>query len=164
MSGRLKLRAVDGDDLAVLGDVLRDARVPIKEMAFDPEARRFMAAFARYRREDGDPLRECTSVLVVDAVRSAHWCGLGPDDIEREHRLLVVADSASEAADPADPDTCEQLPACPDDGGLAVTLYFDDGAAIRLSVERLDCRLVDVDAARPAADLPADRLAAPRGG
>ena len=150
MSERLRLRAVDAEDLAVLGLVLKDARAPLREMLFDPDEARFLAAFVRYRREAPGAPGECTSVLVVEHVWAAYWCGLEPSDPDREHRLLVLVDSTSEADEPLDPDDCERAAPCPDDGGPAITLYFDDGAAIRLAVDHLDCRLVDMDAPRPA--------------
>lgn len=159
MTDRLRLRAVDAEDLAVMGRVLRDARVPIREMAFDPDDGRFMAAFARDRREASDEATECTTVLVVEHVRAAHWCGLAPDELAVEHRLLTVVDSPSEADDPCDPDECEQAVPCPEVGDLAITLYFHDGAAIRLAVDRLECRLMDVGEPRPAADAAEKSLA-----
>ena len=45
MTERLRLRAVDADDLSVIAACLQDALVPLSEMAYLPDQRRFMAAF-----------------------------------------------------------------------------------------------------------------------
>ncbi len=82
MSDRLRLRAADCEDLAVIAACLQDARVPLKEMAFAPAERRFMAAFTRYRRElQADPsscegLTECPSALVFDEIEEVKYRGI----------------------------------------------------------------------------------------
>ena len=158
MSERLRLKAVDADDLQVVAGVLLDARVPLREMAYDPEAGRFMAAFARYRRERQKAeaaLTECTSVLVVEHVRAALWRGLEPTALDAEHRFLTLVDSACEEPDPDECETPLPEPTC-DEGCVALTLYFADGAAIRLPVERVECVLEDFGEPRPAAAAPSD--------
>ena len=47
----LRLRAMDEDDLQVIAACLQDALVPLREMAFMGEERRFMAAFNRFQWE-----------------------------------------------------------------------------------------------------------------
>ena len=162
MSARLRLKAVDTDDLQVIAGVLLDARVPLREMAYDPETGRFMAAFARYRHErrkaEGG-LTECTSVLVVDHVRAALWRGLEPTSLDEEHRFLTLADSACEEPDPDDCETPLPEPEC-EEGCTAITLYFADGAAIRLTVARIDCVLEDFGEPRPATAPPSDVVVA----
>ncbi|MFW5834179.1 MAG: DUF2948 family protein [Pseudomonadota bacterium] len=153
MTAPLRLLAVDAEDLAVIADLLVDARVPLSEMAYDPETHRFMAAFARYRHErrakDGD-LTEITSILVFEHVRAALWRGLEPASPDVEHRLLTVVDAESdELTDPDEFETPLPEPECAE-GCTAVTLYFQSGEAIRLTVERLECHLQDVGEPRPA--------------
>ena len=65
MGDKLRLKAADCEDLAIIAAFLQDARIPLREMVFAPGERRFMAAFTRYRREkQADPsscdgLTEC---------------------------------------------------------------------------------------------------------
>ncbi|TVQ40733.1 MAG: DUF2948 family protein [Geminicoccaceae bacterium] len=158
MTGRLRLRALDEEDLAVIASVLADARIPLAEMAFDPETQRFMAAFARYCREQpaAGGLTECTSILVFEHVRAAFWRGLEPASLDAEHRLLTIVDAASDAAEGPDPDECETPlpePECAE-GCTAVTLYFQGGEAIRLTVQRLECHLEDFGEPRAAVEPP----------
>jgi hypothetical protein len=154
MTDRLRLLAVDAEDLAVIADLLVDARAPLAEMAYDPETHRFMAAFARYRHErrGKDPeLTESTSILVFEHVRAALWRGLEPTSLEAEHRLLTLVDAESdELTDPDEFETPLPEPECAE-GCTAVTLYFQGGEAIRLTIERLECHLQDVGEPRPAA-------------
>jgi hypothetical protein len=97
MGDKLRLKAADCEDLAVLAACLQDARVPLKEMAFLPGERRFMAAFTRYRREVlADPagcegITECASALVFDEVDEVKYRGIDPADLDREFSLLTVA-------------------------------------------------------------------------
>ncbi|MEO1089053.1 MAG: DUF2948 family protein [Pseudomonadota bacterium] len=137
MTDELRLRAVDAEDLAVIAAMLQDARLPIAEMAFDVEARRFMAAFLRYCRErcaDGGDPPECTTVLVFDHVTAAHWRGLDPDAPTATHQLLTILPDDENAGDE-----------------LTVTLVFHGGEAIRLTMERIDCHLHDLGVVQPPA-------------
>ena len=75
MSEGLRLKAEDGDDLSVIAACLQDALIPLSEMVYLAEERRFLAAFTRFRREClADPaqcegLTQCQSVLVVQRGR-----------------------------------------------------------------------------------------------
>ena len=51
MTGKLRLKATDPEDLAVIAACVQDARASVREMLFAPDERRFAAAFVRYRRE-----------------------------------------------------------------------------------------------------------------
>ena len=51
MTERLRLRAVDAVDLSVIAACLQDALIPLAEMAYLADERRFMAAFTRFQRE-----------------------------------------------------------------------------------------------------------------
>ena len=46
---KLRLRATDVEDLAVIAACLQDARVSVREMLFAPDEHRFAAAFLRPR-------------------------------------------------------------------------------------------------------------------
>lgn len=131
MADKLRLRADDYEDLGVIAACLQDARVPLKEMAFMPGERRFMAAFTRYRREamddptSCDGITECASALVVDGVAEVKYRGIDPADLGRELSLLTVATS-------------------PGGQGLThVDLVFEADAGIQLRVDRIAARLDD---------------------
>ena len=51
----LKLRAEDGEDIAVLSAVLQDALVAVGEMAWLPDEHRFVLVANRFRWEPDDP-------------------------------------------------------------------------------------------------------------
>lgn len=48
MSDRLKLRCEDADDLVVLSSVLQDAAMPLAELAWLPQERRFVIVASRF--------------------------------------------------------------------------------------------------------------------
>ena len=48
---KLRLKAGDARIWRVIAACLQDARIPLREMVFSPDERRFAAAFNRYRRE-----------------------------------------------------------------------------------------------------------------
>ena len=51
MSNRLKLRAEDEEDLRTISAILQDALVPVAQMTFLPEERRFVLVANRFRWE-----------------------------------------------------------------------------------------------------------------
>ncbi len=121
----LRLRAMDGEDLCVLAALLQDARIPINEMLFEPDRRRFLAAFRRCRRElepSADAHTPCLSVLRLEQVDAVRWRGLAPDRPTEEHVLLTLLEEAP--------------------GRLL--LVFQGGEALRFEVSRIDARLEDV--------------------
>ena len=97
MGDKLRLKAADCEDLAIIAACLQDARIPLREMVFAPGERRFMAAFTRYRREkQADPsscdgLTECASALVFEGIEEVKHKGLELDDLDRELTLLTIA-------------------------------------------------------------------------
>ena len=72
MTDCLRLKAVDTEDLSVVAACLQDALIPLREMVYLPDERRFLAAFTRFRREcladpaDCDGLTQCQSVLTFN--------------------------------------------------------------------------------------------------
>ena len=81
MAERLRLRAVDPDDLSVIAACLQDALIPLSEMAYLADQRRFVAAFTRFRREClADPascegMTQCQSALVFSRGRGGPALG-----------------------------------------------------------------------------------------
>jgi hypothetical protein len=125
---RLKLRATDADDLAVISAVLQDAVIPGDEMTYLPSEHRFVLVANRFRWEDSDgqpvPGRIYERVhagLVIDTVRAVKTRGFDPTQKDRLLSLLAIE---------------------PNDG--AIDLLFSGGTAIRIEVERILCHLEDV--------------------
>ncbi len=128
MANRLKLRAADAEDLAVVSAVLQDSVIPVEEMAYLPEERRFVLVANRFRWEDSerDPVEgriyeRVHCGLVIDHVTAVRRRGIERDKDEQILSLLAIAEK---------------------DG--AIELTFSAGAAIRVEVERILCHLEDV--------------------
>jgi Protein of unknown function (DUF2948) len=149
MTERLRLKAVDNDDLSVIAACLQDALVPLSEMAYLAEEKRFVAAFTRFRREClADPegcagLTQCQSALAFDQVEAALHYGLDSRFGAVKLELLTVV------AEPAG-----------DDGLTDVTLLFAGDAAIRLRVGAVAATLEDFGEPWPAPVPPAHDLPA----
>ncbi len=147
MMKKLKLRAEDPQDLAIISAILQDARVSLKEMVFDPEAGRFMAAFARYMRElQEDPcscegLREIPSALTFEKVERVLYRDLDLEDRERELVLLTIATEPGR------------------DHLLHIHLVFAGGAEIQLRSDAIRCRLEDFGESCPCRVNPCDHFA-----
>jgi len=142
MGERLKLRAMDADDLAVISAILQDAVIPNDEMAYLPEERRFALVANRFRWEDVEsnsvPGRIYERVhcgLVIDEVRAVKKRGFergAPDRI-----LSLLAIEAREGA---------------------IELVFAAGAAIRIEVDRILCHIEDIAEPYPTRLRPSHRL------
>jgi hypothetical protein len=121
----LKLRAEDAEDLAILSAALQDAAVPISDMRYFPEEKRFMLAASRYRWESDRGEKSgagerIASALIFEKVNRVRRRGLEQQDGERILALLAM-----------------------EAGKGTIDLHFSGDAAIRLEVEKLDCRLDD---------------------
>ena len=140
--GRLRLRAVDGDDLSVIAACLQDALIPLSEMAYLADDRRFMAAFTRFRREcladplSCDGLTQCQSALCFENVEAVKYRGLDARLGRVRLELLTLF---------AEP---------PEEGLTHVTLLFAGDIAIQLHVRGLDCRLDDFGEPTPCPVAP----------
>lgn len=135
----LKLRAEDAEDLAILSAALQDAAVPIADMRYFPEERRFMMAVSRYRWETDRGAaaaggERITTAVIFDHVRRVRRRGIEQKDGERILALLAV-----------------------ETGEGVVDLVFSGGAAIRLEIESLSCRLDDFGQAWPTIFRPAHK-------
>lgn len=144
---RLRLKAADPQDLAVLAACLQDARIPVREMVYMPAERRFAAAFIRYRRELlADPsscvgLTERPSALTVDDVAEVKYRGLDPADLDRELVLLTIATEPGR----------RHL--------IHVDLVFEGDVWIQLRTDAIRCRLEDFGEAVPCRRTPCDHFA-----
>lgn len=143
---RLRLRAADADDLSVIAACLQDALIPLSEMAYLADERRFMAAFTRFRREcladptSCDGLTQCLSVLCFDGVDAVKYRGLDWRLGGVKLELLTIT---------AEPGA---------DGLTHVTLLFAGDIAVRLDVGSIDARLDDFGEPRPATAVPSHEL------
>ncbi len=147
MMKKLKLRAEDPQDLAIISAILQDARVSLGEMAFDPESGRFMAAFARYMRElQEDPcscegLLEIPSALTFEKVERVLYRDIDTGDRAKEMTLLTIATEPGR------------------DHLLHIHLLFAGGAEIQLRSDAIHCRLEDFGESCPCRVNPCDHFA-----
>lgn len=143
----VRLRAGDVEDLAVIAACLQDARVTLREMVFQPEERRFVAVFTRYRRElqadatSCDGLTETASALVLDGIEEVKHRGLDPAEPGRELSLLTIATMPGR----------ERL--------IHVDLVFGGEAQIQLRTNSIAARLDDFGEPRLSVITPCDHFA-----
>ncbi len=148
MSERLRLKAVDADDVSVIAACLQDALIPLSEMVYLAEEHRFLAAFTRFRREClADPARpegltQCQSALAFSEVEAVKHHGLDRRFGGVKLELLTLL------AEPGP------------DGGFCITLLFAGDAAVQLRVRAIAATLEDFGDPWPAPVTPAHVLAA----
>lgn len=131
MTEPLKLRARDPDDLAVLSAMVQDALVPLSDMAYLADERRFVLALNRYR-----------------------WNA--PETPSRTHALLTVQQVdrvQTKALDRRKPDRILNLLSLTGEDG-ALLAAFSGGGSLRLEISDLDCMLEDVGEPWPAQATP----------
>jgi hypothetical protein len=147
MKDCLRLKAVDADDLAVMAACLQDALIPLAEMVYLPDERRFLAAFTRFRREClADPnccdgLTQCQSVLAFNGVESVKHHGLDPrfGGVKLEFLTMVAEPGA--------------------DGRVSVVLIFAGDMALQLRMRGVSATLCDFGEPWPASATPRHELA-----
>jgi len=127
---KLKLSALDADDLGVISAACQDALVAVRDCAYFKDEKRFVLLLNRFRWE-ADPTVEAAhsrthSALVFNEVTAVRHHSIPLDEPDRMLELLAVA--------------------LDDEGedGRAVTLRFAAGRSIRLEIGRLACHLGDV--------------------
>jgi hypothetical protein len=164
MADRLKLRARDAADLETIAACVQDALVPLADMRYLPEDRRFALMLNRFRWEaapaaapaepapvqgdaafadaQGEGLERVHAALVFDRVRSVKRRGLTEAAKGGMLSLLTLGYE-----------------------GRQVIISFAGGAAVRLEVDRLSCHLEDLGEAWPTVWRPrhADDEAAGKG-
>jgi hypothetical protein len=117
----LKLLAVDQDDLAVLSAVTQDALVPVGELVFAADEKKFYAALNRFCWEDKTPPYQRThSALCIENVERVQVRHV---DLKRPGQVLDLLTIAYE----------EEW----------VRLSFAGYRDLRLKVDGLSCRLND---------------------
>ena len=137
MDGKLKLSALDADDLGVISAAIQDALVAVRDCAFFAAEKRFVLLLNRFRWEadsGGDTAHWRThSALVFNAVRAVHHHKIPLQEPDRVLELLAVG---------------QERPG-------AVILRFAADRAIRLEIDRLACHLGDVGEPWPTPWKPA---------
>ncbi len=138
---KLKLIALDQEDLEVVSSHLQDAVMLVGEMAYVPSRKRFAAVLNRFNWEKAeaggkrDNERRRTA-LRFDRVLGAQLKAVKPSQGERVLSLLAVGFEPAEHP-----------------SGY-VTLTFSGGASIRLKVECIEAELTDLGPAWRARSKP----------
>jgi DUF2948 family protein len=139
---KLKLIALDEEDLDIVSSHLQDAVVRVGEMAYVPSRKRFAAVLNRFnwekaeatgKPEDNERRR---TALRFDRVLAAQLKSVKPSQADRVLSLLAVRFEADEHP-----------------SGY-VTLTFSGGASIRLKVECIEAELTDLGPAWRARSRP----------
>jgi hypothetical protein len=140
----LKLLALDEEDLKIVSAHVQDAVMKTGDLKFDAAARQFVLPMYRFAWEKNaserrpQPERR-NSVLHFDRVLSARASGISRRKPDEVLSLLAVTYAAVDA--PAG----------------SVDLVFSGGGTIRLEVECVEARLVDLGGAWEAASRPAHK-------
>jgi len=121
---RLRLKAEDDEDLAVISAVLQDAMVLVGDMTYESESRRFVLVANRFCHECGAESarrgERVMSGLRIDGVTAVKRRNVDPRDADRLLVLLAVRAAPG-----------------------ALYLDFAGGASIRLESEGILCHLDD---------------------
>lgn len=129
---KLKLIALDEEDLEIFSSHLQDAVVRVGEMAYVPSRKRFAAVVNRFNWEKAATGAEAKdnerrrTALRFDRVLAAQLKSVKPSQADRVLSLLAVRFEPGEHP-----------------SGY-VTLTFSGGASIRLKVECIEAELTDL--------------------
>lgn len=149
---RLRLKAVDAEDLAVLSAQLQDAIAPVSDMAYLPDQRRFAMVVNRFMWECGQIEPHETE----EAGRDGPICPLYlRTNCGVEFRQVTKV--RSRGIDLRDRGQMLCLLALRWEGD-AIDLHFSGGGAIRLSVSVIDGRVRDMDEPWPTERRPTHSL------
>ena len=140
MPDRLKLIAMDGEDLAIVSAHCQDAALKAGEITYLPKEKRFLVAMNRFAWEKvvkGDrSFERRKSVLHFERVNKVQAQGLDRRSRDKVFSLLAVTFAVRES--PAG----------------TIELTFAGGSTIRLDVECVEAQLTDMDAAWGTGNLP----------
>lgn len=138
-SNRLKMVAMDEEDLAIVSAHCQDAVLKPADLEFMARDRRFllrMNRFAWERQQAGDEPERRLSVLHFERVSKVTMKGIRQGDDATVLSLLAILFDPGEAP------------------GGHVDLVFSGEAAIRLEVECIEAQLSDMQAAWAARSAP----------
>lgn len=153
-AGKLKLKAVDAEDLGIFSAFLQDSLVAVGDISYQPADKRFVLVANRFRWEampceeeaelgDGDWFERVHSGLRFENVTAVKSRGLEALDAAQLLELLAIE---------ADP---------PSGGTGAFTLVFAGEVAIRIEIASPLCFLEDIDEPWPTKWRPKHPLDAP---
>lgn len=164
-TSRMKLRARDAEDLGILAAFLQDAILPVKEMTYLPNERRFVVLFNRFKWEqlpkDGpvaaletppaepDPDDREDEDAAFDEVDESNV-------FERVHCAVTfdgVRDVKLRAIDRKDKKRVLELLTI-ETGRGEISLVFADDAAIRLKARKVRVHMEDLGEPWPTTNLP----------
>lgn len=133
MTGRLKLMAMDDEDLPILSTYCQDAVLRVSDITFLPKERRFVLAMNRFVWEQVEPgkrtnYRRCRSILHFERVEQVRSRSLNRKDPDLVLELLAITFAAKQA--PAG----------------TIELAFSGGATLQLDVECVEAQLTDMAA------------------
>lgn len=144
MTTPLKLRAEDEEDLRVIAACLQDALIPLSDIHFQEQEKRFILVANRFRWENCPDLPEVPKIdpgidgiqcsnyervncgILFENVTSVRRRGLDQRDRGRILELLTMEIEADGS------------------GSTAVVMLFAGGAAIRLEGGGIKCRISDI--------------------
>lgn len=137
MLGKLKLSALDADDLGVISAAVQDALVAVRDCAYFKDEKRFVLLLNRFQWE-ADPS--------IDSAHSRTHSALVFNEVTgvRHHNIPL-----------GEPDRMLELLAVILENDGSVALRFATGRAIRLEIGRLACHLGDVGEPWPTPWKPA---------
>src|SRR6185437_8451310 len=98
MNGKLKISAIDADDLSVISAAVQDSLVAVRDCAFFAGESRFVLLLNRFRWEADATVETAYwrthSALVFNAVRGVHHHKIPLQEPDRVLELLAVAQDA----------------------------------------------------------------------
>ena len=124
----LRLVAMDEDDLSILSANLQDMQIPVRDMIYMTDQKRFALVGKRFDwvKAFAGGCERCATGLHFDCVFGVSRIGFAQTEIERVLNLLAINFEPTDAP-----------------GGM-ITLTFSDDAAIRLKVECLEAQMRDL--------------------
>jgi hypothetical protein len=131
MTAPLKLRACDEEDLVVLSSMIQDGLVPLSDMAYFAEDRRFVIALNRFRWDDPKPPTRTHALLTIQNAGQVQTRDL--DRRRRDAIRNILSLTVNETI---------------------IELSFSGGGMLRIEIDGLDCVLEDVGEPWPAQAIP----------
>jgi hypothetical protein len=126
MPDQLKLRAEDDEDLSVVSAILQDSLVPIADMAYLSEEKRFAMVVNRFRWEREPDGSRATHERILTGICFSDVAAVRLSGFSRREHNRILEVLAIRAGD-----------GC-------VLLEFSGAARLRLDVERLLCHVEDL--------------------
>jgi hypothetical protein len=137
VGAKLKLSALDADDLGVISAAVQDALVAVRDCAYLKDEKRFVLLLNRFQWE-ADPS--------IDSAHSRTHSALVFNEVTGVRHLDIPL---------GEPDRMLELLAVTLENDGSVALRFASGRAIRLEIGRLACHLGDVGEPWPTPWKPA---------